>query len=288
MTAAKRKTGTVANGGSGSGTPYTDAVDAEVEALWNVSATWLTNVGGSANAITATSDTAQVAAVSGLVRPMAFWLVPISDNTTTATINIDGTGAKNLVDKDNASLAAGALKASRLHLLVYDGTSVRVFSSAPPSNPPTPAPDMIVQEQQATNTAAGGFTSGSFVTRALNTVVRNVISGASLSSNQITLPAGTYAVEWTAPAYQVGGHATRLFNVTDSSVIETGTAERSPAAGGTITRSQGLASVFTLSSSKAIRLEHQCTATQATNGLGIATNIGAHEVYSWVNVWKTA
>lgn len=288
MTAATRKTPTVANGGSDVGTTYTAAVDVEIEALWSCVPTYLTSIGGTANVITASSDAALVGPIQAYARPMAFYLTPASDNTSTVTINIDGIGAKAVVDKDNASLAAGALKANRVHLLIYDGTGFRIFSSAPPSNPPTPAPDMIVQEQQATNTAAGGFTSGSFVTRALNTVVRNVISGASLASNQITLPAGTYAVEWSAPAAQVGAHATRLRNVTDSATIETGTSEITPTGTANIqSRSFGIA-VFTLSSSKVIQLEHQCATTKATNGLGLPTNISAHEVYSWVNVWKTA
>jgi len=287
MTAATRKTPTAANGGSDVGTPYTTAVDVEVEALWNVAATYLTSVSGT-NTITASSDTSLVAAITAYTRPMAFWLVPANSNTSTVTINIDGVGAKAVVDKDNVALAAGALVAARLHLIIYDGTSFRVFSSAPPSNPPTPAPDMIVQEQQASGTAGGGFTSGSFVTRVLNTAVRNVIAGASLASNQITLPAGTYCVEWSAPAQSVGSHATRLFNVTDAAVIETGTSEMGASGTANIqSRSFGTA-VFTLSSSKAIRLEHQCQTTRATNGLGVPCSFSAHEVYSWVNVWKTA
>lgn len=287
MTAAVRKTPTSANGGSDKGTDYTNAVDTEIEALWSTVATALTSIGGSANAITASSDTALVAAIQAYVRPMAFWLIPASDNTSTVTINIDGIGAANVVDKDNVSLAAGALKANRLHLIYYDGTSFRIFSSAPPSNPPTPAPDMQVEEQQAAGTAAGGFTSGSFVVRALNTTVRNVISGASLSGNVITLPAGTYTVQWSAPGAQCGSHASRLFNVTDSSVIKTGTSEASSTASLSTTSSVGKA-VFTLSSSKGIRLDHQCSNTKATNGLGVAGSISAHEVYSWMDIWKTA
>lgn len=284
---AIRKTPTSANGGSDVGIPYTNAVDIEIETLFCLVLTELTSIGGSANAITASSDLAQVGPIASYVRPMSFWLTPASDNTSTVTINIDGVGAKAVVDKDNVSLAAGALKANRQHLIKYDGTSFRVFSSAPPSNPPTPAPDMIVQEQQAAGTAAGGFTSGSFVTRALNTAVRNVISGASLVANVITLPAGTYAVEWSAPAAGVNVHQTRLFNVTDSAVIETGTSESSANTGASPTRSLGNA-VFTLTSSKGIRLDHQCGTTVPTSGLGKAASFGAHEVYSWVNIWKTA
>lgn len=284
---AKRQTPTSANGGSDVGVPYADAVNNEVIGLWVCAPQFLTSIGGAANAITASSDAALVSPVLVYVRPMAFWLVPASDNTLTVTINIDGVGAKAIVDKDGVSLSAGALKANRLHLLIYDGTSFRIFSSAPPSNPPTPAPDMIVQEQQASGTAAGGFTSGSFITRALNVALRNVISGASLATSIITLPSGTYAAEWSAPAAGVNLHQTRLFNVTDSAVIETGTSEQSSNTPIAQTRSVGTA-VFTLTSSKNIRLDHQCSTTTATSGLGRAVTFGAHEVYSWVKIWKVA
>ena len=55
------------------------------------------------------------------------------------------------------------------------------------------------QDQKSSNTDGGTLTGGSFITRVFNTVVTNSISGASLSSNQITLPSGTYYVWGRAP-----------------------------------------------------------------------------------------
>lgn len=56
MTAAVRKTPTQANGGVDDGIDYTNDVDAEIEALWKGAAFgWLTSIGGTANAVTATS-----------------------------------------------------------------------------------------------------------------------------------------------------------------------------------------------------------------------------------------
>src|SRR5210317_2031503 len=51
-------------------------------------------------------------------------------------------------------------------------------------------------------------------TRDLNTVETNEISGASLSSNQITLPAGTYFIMATSPSYKTGNSKAVLHNVT--------------------------------------------------------------------------
>ena len=49
-----------------------------------------------------------------------------------------------------------------------------------------------MRDEKANGTQGGTFTSGSWYTRDLNTVVTNEINGASLSSNQFTLPAGDY------------------------------------------------------------------------------------------------
>ena len=56
-----------------------------------------------------------------------------------------------------------------------------------------------VRDEKSNGTAGGGFTSGSFQTRTLNTVMTNEISGASLASNQITLPSGTLALSSANP-----------------------------------------------------------------------------------------
>jgi hypothetical protein len=285
--AALRKTPTPTNGGSGVGTNYTTAVDTEIEALWTCVPTFLTSIGGSANAITATSDTALVTGIAAYSRPMAFWLIPTASNTAAVTINIDTAGIVNVVDKDGNGLVAGALVANRLHLIIWDGTQFRVFSSPTPALQPTPAPDIILQEQQSLGVGGGTFTTGSWQLRTLNTVVRNVVAGASLASSILTLPAGTYAVEWSAPANSVSGHMSRLYNVTDSAIIATGSSEYSNTGGNYAnTRSEGLF-VFTLTATKNIRLEHACGSTQATTGLGEPSGM-ATEIYSWLRAWKTA
>jgi hypothetical protein len=286
--AALRKTPTVLNGGPSNGSLYASAVDVEVEALWQLAPQWLTTVAGT-NTITATSDTSFVAAITAYSRPNAFWLVPANTNTSSVTINIDAIGAIAIVDRDGSALISGALTAARLHLIIFDGTSFRLFTTGLPTILPTPAPDVILQEQQAQNTAAGGFTSAAWQTRALNTSVRNVLAGSSFAANALTLPAGTYVASWSAPAFSVDAHKTRLFNVTDSSVIALGTSEFT-ANSSAIAQTRSIGdTVFTLSTSKAIRIEHFCGTTRATNGLGLPSNFsGAVEIYAWLNVNRVA
>lgn len=284
--AALRKTPTSTNGGSDVGTTYAQAVDTEVEALWTCSAIFLTSVAGTANAITASSDSALVGPITAYARPMAFWLIPASTNTSSVQINIDGVGLVNLLDKDGNGLASGALIAGRLHYIIWTGTAFRVFSSPTPAIQATPAPDIILHEQQPQNTAGGTFTAGAWQTRALNTVIRNVIAGASLSSNILTLPAGTYCIEWAAPAVFCNGHMSRIFNVTDSVAIVPNSASQSISIATVASVSEGKV-VFTIAATKQVRLEHFCITTAATTGFGIATNI-ATEIYSRLYVYKIA
>ena len=143
------------------------------------------------------------------------------------------------------------------------------------------------REEQASGTSGGLFTAGSFATRVLNTTVYNGIAGVSLGSNQITLPAGTYEIEARAPAHRVAQHATRLYNVTDASVILVGSSSSNVTT--TIaTTDSWVRGVFTIADTKVIRLEHRCTTTRAADGLGLAAGFGQNEVYSEVKITRIA
>ena len=61
-------------------------------------------------------------------------------------------------------------------------------------------PFLHIQDQKPQGTHGGTFTSGAWRTRDLNTVLTNTITGASLATNQITLPAGKYYVEADVPS----------------------------------------------------------------------------------------
>ena len=141
-----------------------------------------------------------------------------------------------------------------------------------------------VVDQKAQNTNGGTFTSGAWRTRDLQTVRTNEISGASVATNQITLPAGTYYCEWSAPAHNnasIARNQTRIFNITDSAVILLG------GSGSTASNSQfnSLGSGrFTLSGTKALELQHQTDNTRAGDGFGVAANFTS-EIYAQVKIW---
>ena len=167
-------------------------------------------------------------------------------------------------------------------------TNYQRASGLPIAADPFSAQLLHVRDQKTANTAGGDFTAGSYVTRTLNTSLTNEISGASLGSNQITLPAGTYYIEASAPGFDCGGHKTRLYNTDDTSTILVGTSETCVQGNETQTQSF-VRGRFTLAAQKVLELQHQCGQTKATTGLGNPVNLGSEvEVYADVRIWKVA
>lgn len=151
---------------------------------------------------------------------------------------------------------------------------------------PSEITHLIVNDTKASNTAGGTFTSGAWRTRDLNTEVYNTISGASLAINQITLPAGTYLINASAPAYYVGKHKIKLRNITDSEDTLIGSTEYSSySAGYAMTRSFIIGS-FAIASAKVFEIQHQCSNTLSTSGFGDVNNFSVDEIYTQVHITK--
>jgi hypothetical protein len=145
-----------------------------------------------------------------------------------------------------------------------------------------------VRDEKVANTSGGTFTSGAWRTRTLNTSVTNEISGASLSSNQITLPSGTYYIFGSANVgYAVGTHAAKLRNTTDSSDTIIGSSEYVATADGVSNKSFVIGR-FTISAQKVFELQHQCSNTVSTDGFGVNISFVANQVFADVQIWKVA
>lgn len=148
-----------------------------------------------------------------------------------------------------------------------------------------------VQDEKAQNANGGGFTSGAFRTRDLGDLAgpgnpkTNEISGASLASNQITLPAGTFWIDASAPANFVDEHQCRIRDITNSADLLIGTSEFSRASTLQLPTRSFVSGRITLISSTVIELQHQCSVTRATDGFGKASNFTT-EVYSILKIWK--
>jgi hypothetical protein len=150
---------------------------------------------------------------------------------------------------------------------------------------PSGLPTAVFCDQKAQNTQGGTFTSAAWRTRDINTTVgNNGITGASIASNQITLPAGTYLIQGSAPAYDVNQHITRFYNITDSAVAINGGASYVDALDTVVTHSF-FSGVVTITATKVFEVQHQAAATSATSGFGIASLLAA-EVYTQITIMK--
>lgn len=163
-----------------------------------------------------------------------------------------GTSPGNLVQLDPSTGKLPAVDGSEL-------TNVQNIQQA-----------LVVVDQKAAGSLGGTFTAGAWRTRDLNTVLVNTIPSASVSSNQIHLPAGTYDVQASAPAYQVQDHFTQLYDVTHGVQLVPGSAEYAGTSVGVAIRSL-VAGRFTLAAAAVVELQHYCRNTINNQGLGTGT-----------------
>jgi hypothetical protein len=144
-----------------------------------------------------------------------------------------------------------------------------------------------VQEEQASNTNSTSSVGTSYADLVLNTEDEAGISSASLSSNQVSLPAGTYEVMAWVP-FALGSTTardfrTRLYNITDGAMIAESQTMRVQNNHSVVTIIRGK---FTLAATKTVSLQARCTTTGGT--IGNAGNIGAVELYSILEFRKVA
>jgi len=142
----------------------------------------------------------------------------------------------------------------------------------------------IIEDQKGTGVDGGTFTSGSWQIRDLNTEVADPDGIVTLSSNEFTLGAGTYLIEWEAPAMRVNYHSTKLYDVTGASDAAYGTGEYSDNNVFVSNKSLGAHRV-TLASSNTYRIEHRCNSTRADNGFGY-TPSWSDGRFTKVKIWK--
>jgi hypothetical protein len=142
-----------------------------------------------------------------------------------------------------------------------------------------------IRDEKADGTVGGSATVGSFVTRVLNTVKTNEISGASLSSNQITLPSGTYYLQGFVPCYNTERNIVKLRNVTDSS--DTLQSQNLFVSSGS-TPLIRISGRFTISAQKTFEIQHRVNTNSGSESFGVQIGFGFTEIYSDVQIWKVA
>lgn len=140
---------------------------------------------------------------------------------------------------------------------------------------------LIVTDTKANGTACGASIAGT-QTRALNTVNVNNIGGASLGSNQITLPA-TKKFRVSAVASANASGKTQAI-ITNATVAATYLGTSTVAFTGAPVVSTVEAIIATGASAEAIQLDQYTQNVRATDGLGLAASSGNSEVCSRVVV----
>jgi len=129
-----------------------------------------------------------------------------------------------------------------------------------------------VSDVKSTNTAGGTFTLGAWRTRVINTEDSDASAICSVSSNQITLEAGTYICEIICPGYAVANNKARLYDITNSAVVILGVHGMAHPTYGGFTNN-AIRGQFTIAATTVFEIQHWCIATVATQGFGTASNI---------------
>ena len=137
------------------------------------------------------------------------------------------------------------------------------------------------QDQKSSGTNAQTLSTTTWTKRDLNTSVVNTLTGASLASSVITLAAGRYRIEASAPgvyaASPVGHQRLRLRNTSDGSTILAGP-NMSVVGPNNVAATLHLRGVFTLAASKNLELQHYVST--AGGVAGAAMTSGEVEIYS--------
>jgi hypothetical protein len=213
---------------------------------------------------------------------------------TARTISLTGdvTGSASFDGSANATIAANVAQATKLRTartisLAGDVTGSASFDGS--ANATIAATinhkSAIITDTKASGTDGGTSTAGATQVRTLNTINYNGISGLSLASNQITLPAGTYKIKAYCPSMS-DIHKAWLYNVTDSTVAIVGQS----ADGGNspvVTTNSVILGRIVLPSPKTFEVRHFTNNGQPTTGFGYAAGVaGINEVYTIVEIEK--
>ena len=146
-------------------------------------------------------------------------------------------------------------------------------------------PQVIIEDQKTAGTVAQTLTAGADTTRNLNTLVLNYGGLASLSSNQITLPAGTYYVKASAVlSVSASAYGRLIFFDVGSSVNQIIGLAGAGSSGSGPSVVQTLDGVFTITGQKTFELRDRVSTNNALGGQPM--NDGRSEVYAHVEITK--
>lgn len=141
---------------------------------------------------------------------------------------------------------------------------------------------VLIQDQATSGTVSPTYTSGAFRTVTLDTEATDTGSVASLSSNQITLAAGSYEFSgFVQPGYISGGNGqarARLYNTTDTAVVAQGLTQSQPGSG-FFAANLPLQGSFTIATTKTFELQ-----VEVSSNTTASPALGSGEVEVWASI----
>lgn len=147
---------------------------------------------------------------------------------------------------------------------------------------------VFIKEVQTNGTDPGGFASGVWQTRVLNTV-ENPQSWVSLASNQITLQPGRYKFKGKFPAFQVDSHQAKLYDITNSADKIIGSSDYSSSTAGYAQTKSAVEGWIDITAATTFEVQHRCQTTKATYGVGVpdqSSSFGVDGVFGQIEIEK--
>ena len=191
------------------------------------------------------------------------------------------TGGRPSNDRGSGVWRGGTDPINALRFGVSSGTfsgRISIYKRSPGASNPL---NQVLHVQHRVGTGVAGGTpggTGTWLTRTLDTVRQNAIPGASLASNQISLPPGTYEVSARATGFQVGQHQSRLRDIGGASTLLVSAAADAGNDAGAPSTPSVIEDSMTLTATTTFELQTRVE-TAATNGFGSPANFGEDEVY---------
>ncbi len=141
-------------------------------------------------------------------------------------------------------------------------------------------PTAIFENQQSNNTNGGAAATTTWTVHTLNTEVENDITGCSLSSNQVTIPAGTYRVKAMHQHFDSDTVRLRFRSTTTSKEVKSLNSEHAQVDGvGVAPVAEG---IITLTSAEIFELSYYRDTNATAQDLGVPANAGDTEIYGRV------
>lgn len=202
--------------------------------------------------------------------------------TTSPNADLDVTGTDSIIVPNGTTAQRNGSPENGMIRYNSDNSRFEIYENSAWINLKTSI--ATINETQTSGTNGGTFTSGSWQTRTLNTLVDPYSIVTSLATNRFTLPAGVYYIEINAPAFAVQQNKVKL--VADPAGTPSDALIGESSYSSSTSFSAKLVGILDISASTTYEVQHRCTATRATDGFGPASSYSVSEIYTQVKIAK--